>query len=124
MTLGLRWQLLAGTGLLVALASVLLALGMGTQLMVGVLIVLAPIAVLAWLASRLPTRRRWVLLGLLVVLTPFLVFMNLAAGCMMTTGFGGAACWWDQIPWAIRGFIREVWATLTRQPLSRDLLPF
>jgi energy-coupling factor transporter transmembrane protein EcfT len=124
MTQAVRWQLLAGIGLLVALTAVLLALGPGRQPVVGALIVLAPVAAVAWLARRLPTRVRWVVIGLLAVLTPILVFMNLVAGCMMTTGFGGASCYWDHVPWAIRDFIREVWATLTGQSLDRDLFPF
>src|SRR5690349_24150052 len=92
-----RWQVVAGVGLLVAIAIFLFWRQVGVQFMLGIFIPLAAVGIVAWLAYRLPPTMRRLVISLLVIATPVLVFMNLSVGCVMTTGFGGPSCWWEQI---------------------------
>ena len=124
MTESVRRQVPVGIALLVGAAAVASWYGMGGQYTVGILIVLVPVTIVAWLARRLPTPLRWIVIWLLVFLVPILVFFNVAVACNATTGFGGPSCWWDHVPWLVRDAIRGAWSTLTGQPLTRDLFPF
>jgi hypothetical protein len=107
-----------------ALLTAVLEWWAGRTLAAGLMIALVPVAVGIWLASRRPmTRLRWVVVALLVVVVaPTLAFVSVVLGCSGTTG--GPSCWWDDIPWMIRDFIRSVWSTLTRTPMTRDMFPF
>ena len=73
--------------------------------------------------NRLRVRRRWLVL-LVVLAVVALSLFTVAVGCNATTGFGGTSCWWDGVPWGLRGFVRAIWATVTGQPETQDLFPF
>jgi hypothetical protein len=75
------------------------------------------------LGKRFRVRRRWLML-LVVVAVVALFLFAVTIGCSATTGFGGTSCWWEGVPWGIRGFIRALWAGVTRQPATQDLFPF
>jgi drug/metabolite transporter (DMT)-like permease len=97
----------------------------GMQLTAGVVISLVPVIATVWLIRRRRlTRLQWVLVALLSAVAGVALIFGNVASCSMTTGFGGAACWWDSVPWVIRDFIRDAWSALTGQPMSRDLFPF